>query len=213
MIVGEDDAVSWLRSLPEWTDEAAARLKLLTSTLVDENRRQNLISASSISAIWQRHIADSAQLLLHVPRETSGPWLDLGTGAGFPGLVIAALRPECEVIMVESRPLRATWLELARSTLGLSNAKVVKARVELLDSAAMAVISARAFAPLDKLLRLSARFSTSDTLWLLPKGRSADQELQSLSGWNHMFHVEHSHTDPDAGIILGRLLGRKGRKL
>ncbi|MBW8783474.1 MAG: class I SAM-dependent methyltransferase, partial [Novosphingobium sp.] len=70
------------------------------------------------------------------------------------------------------------------------------------------VISARAFAPLDRLVALSARFSTSDTIWLLPKGRSAKQELEQLRGWRHMFHVEQSLTEPEAGVIVGKLLGR-----
>jgi 16S rRNA (guanine527-N7)-methyltransferase len=75
-----------------------------------------------------------------------------------------------------------------------------------------AVISARAFAPLDKLLDLSARFSTSATMWLLPKGASAQHELAELRGWAHMFHVEQSLTDPAAGIIVGTLTGRKAKK-
>lgn len=212
MMTSESGAKDWLRGLPECDERAMARLETLAALLAEENGRQNLVSAASLDAVWLRHIADSAQLAAHVPRETSSPWLDLGSGAGFPGLVIATLRPECAVLMVESRPLRAEWLERTCRALELTRASVIGARLELLDTSPMAVISARAFAPLDKLLRLSARFSTSDTLWLLPKGRSAAQELQSLTGWDHMFHVEPSLTDPDAGIIIGRLHGRKGRK-
>lgn len=212
MIDSDCAAKDWLRNLPDCDDGAMDRLEKFAALLSEENLRQNLVSAGSLTEIWRRHIADSAQLLSHVPRGTSAPWLDLGTGAGFPGLVIAALRSDDEIIMVESRPLRAEWLERMRRALDLSRARVVSARLESLTLDPVSVISARAFAPLDKLLNLSSRFSTSDTLWLLPKGRSADQELQRLAGWNHMFHVEQSLTDPDAGIICGRLLGRKGRK-
>ena len=212
MITGEVEARAWLELLPEWSAEAAERLERLVALLVEESARQNLVSATSLAAVWQRHIADSAQLLAHVPRETSSPWLDLGTGAGFPGLVIAALRPECEVLMVESRSRRAEWLETARIALGLERAKIVGTRLELVPIRKFCVISARAFAPLPRLLELSARFSTADTLWLLPKGRSAPQELQELSGWDHLFHVEHSLTDPEAGIIVGTLAGPKARK-
>lgn len=216
MISGEAEARAWLEQLPEWSAEAAERLERLVALLVEESARQNLVSAASLAAVWQRHIADSAQLLAHVPRETSSPWLDLGTGAGFPGLVIAALRPECEVLMVESRSRRAGWLEAARIALGLDRAKIVGTRLELVPIRKFCVISARAFAPLPRLLELSARFSTADTLWLLPKGRSAPQELQELTGWDHLFHVEHSLTDPAAGIIVGTLggtkAGKKGRK-
>ncbi len=212
MITSEAEARAWLERLPEWSAEAAERLERLVVLLDEESARQNLVSASSLVSVWQRHIADSAQLLAHAPRGTSSPWLDLGTGAGFPGLVIAALRPECEVLMVESRSRRAEWLEAARIALGLHRAKVAATRLELVATQNFCVISARAFAPLPKLLELSARFSTADTLWLLPKGRSAPQELQGLTGWDHLFHVEQSLTDPEAGLIVGKIAGRKGRK-
>jgi 16S rRNA (guanine527-N7)-methyltransferase len=212
MIDSEVAAREWVARLPEGDADAMCRLERLVDLLKQENEKQNLVSAASLGAVWQRHIADSAQLLTHVPRETSLPWLDLGTGAGFPGLVISALRPECEMIMVESRSRRVEWLERVRIVLGLDNAKVVGTRLERVADFSACAISARAFAPLDRLLDLSARFSTERTLWLLPKGRSARQELETLSGWNHTFHVEQSLTDCDAGVIVGRLNGRKGRK-
>ncbi|WP_313434546.1 16S rRNA (guanine(527)-N(7))-methyltransferase RsmG [Novosphingobium sp.] len=210
MITTEDQARQWLRALPECDEEAWVRLETLVAMLVEENLQQNLVSASSLDHVWLRHIVDSAQLLPHVPRETSTPWLDLGTGAGFPGLVIAALRPECQVVMVESRARRIEWLDRARIAMGLENARVVGQRLELVESFPVNVISARAFAPLEKLLTISSRFSTSDTVWLLPKGRSAKQELEDLRKWRHMFHVEQSLTDPQAGIIVGKLADRKG---
>lgn len=210
MIASEADARQWLASLPECDQAAWERLETLVVLLRDENSRQNLVSASSLEEVWRRHIADSAQLLTLVPRGTSR-WLDLGTGAGFPGLVVAALRPDCEVVLVESRAKRADWLERARVELGLGRAQVVGSRLELVETWKTAVISARAFAPLERLLGLSARFSTRETLWLLPKGRSAQHELDQLRGWRHRFHVEQSLTEPEAGIIAGRLLGRKGK--
>ena len=212
MISSEDEARDWLRSLPECDAAAFSRLEQLVSLLTEENQRQNLVSAASLAAVWQRHIADSAQLLPLAQGTSLSPWLDLGSGAGFPGLVIAALQPEWHVILVESRALRAQWLEQARLALGLPHVRVVSTRLETLESAPMAAISARAFAPLSKLIDLSARFSTNETIWLLPKGRSAHQELQELSGWHHMFHVEQSLTDPEAGIVIGTLQARKGRK-
>lgn len=211
MIETEEQAKAWLGSLPEAGLEAMERLELLVRLLAEENTRQNLVSASSLGEVWRRHVADSAQLLPYVPRGTS-PWVDLGTGAGFPGLVIAALRPECEVVMVESRARRVDWLERACEALALDRAQVVGTRLESVESFPASAISARAFAPLPQLLSLAERFSTTDTLWLLPKGRSAAQELMQLSGWAHMFHVERSVTDPDSGIIVGKLLDKDKRR-
>lgn len=187
-------------------EEAMARLDRFVEMLADENERQNLIAKDSMGFVWRRHIADSAQLLSHVPRETKGIWLDLGSGAGFPGLVIAVMRPQWPVWLVESRKRRIDWLEDAKTALRLPKCEVAGMRIERVESFPAAVISARAFAPMPRLLDLSARFSTSDTLWLLPKGRSAAHDLESLPrGLQSMFHVEQSLTDGDSGIIIGRL--------
>jgi 16S rRNA (guanine527-N7)-methyltransferase len=211
MIATEEQARAWLEELPEVDRTAIERLELLGRMLSEENTRQNLVSAASLSQVWQRHIVDSAQLLPHVPRGTS-PWLDLGTGAGFPGVVIAALRPDCAVSMVESRARRIDWLWRLIEALDLPQAKVIGSRLEQVPEFPVSAISARAFAPLPQLLTLSARFSTTDTIWLLPKGRSAAQELAELSSWSHMFHVERSLTDPEAGIIVGTVAGKSGGK-
>ena len=184
--------------------EAIERLERLVAMLRDENTRQNLVSASSLEHIWVRHIADSAQLL-HVSRETSGPWIDLGTGAGFPGLVVAACRPRLHVHMVESRRRRIEWLERAVTELGLNQARVEPCRVEDVETFAADVISARAFAPLPRLVGLAARFSTRETLWLLPKGRNGQKELDEMrKRTREMFHVERSLTDAESVILVGR---------
>ena len=211
-LANESAARTWFKALPEWNDEVLDRLEDLAALLTAENDVQNLVSDASLAELWVRHYADSAQLLNFVPRETCRSWLDLGTGAGFPGLVIAVLRPECQVHMVESRGRRIEWLQRAADSLRLSNAHVCGTKVEALETRTFDAISARAFAPLPKLLDLSARFSTDKTVWLLPKGRSARQELKELQGWNHLFHVEQSITDAEAGVIVGTLNGRKGRK-
>ena len=204
----EEMARDWLRTLPEADAMALERLEALIALLGEENVRQNLVSAASLSQVWLRHIADSAQLLTHVSRDAGTPWLDLGTGAGFPGLVVAILRPECEVVMVESRTRRIDWLQRVVTSLGLTQARIEGTSVERVATRQMRVISARAFAPLDRLLELSARFSTADTLWLLPKGRSARDEVSRLTGWSHLFHVEQSLTDQEAGLIVGAVSGQ-----
>ena len=209
MIESEPEARTWFREVLGADQAAIDRLDTFAALLIAENSRQNLISRSSSESLWVRHFADSAQLLI-VPRGTlhSGTWLDLGTGAGFPGMVVAICRPDIHVHMVDSRRLRAEWLQRIALTLGLSNTRIVLSRIEQLPDVTFDAISARAFAPLEKLIDVSARFSTPETLWLLPKGAKAEQELAMLSGrWNHLFHVEQSLTDPAAGIVTGRLLG------
>ena len=212
MIDSEEAARQWLAQLPGCDDTAMARLGRLAALLAEENERQNLVAAASLTSVWQRHIVDSAQLLIDVPRETGGPWLDLGTGAGFPGLVVAVLRPTTDMVLVESRARRIAWLERAAAELGLDRVRVCGQRLEQVPTFTAGVISARAFAPLDRLLDLSARFSTPATLWRLPKGRSAQQELSRIDGWSHAFHVKQSLTDPDAGIIVGQGLQQARRK-
>lgn len=210
-VTNETEARAWLASLPGVDPGALARLEQFVAALVEANTRQNLVAHASLKHVWQRHIVDSAQLL-HVSRETThvSPWLDLGSGAGFPGLVIAALQPQRHVTLVDSRRLRAEWLVCVAKQLGLANVEVELCRVEDLPERTWPVISARAFAPLARLLDVAARFSTPETLWLLPKGAKAQHELATLADdWTHMFHVEQSMTDPSAGIITGRLLEQK----
>ena len=209
MIASEEEARAWLRGVAGGTVDAFEKMELLVRSLAVENQRQNLVSKASLASVWQRHIVDSAQLLTHVSRGTT-PWLDLGSGAGLPGLVIAILRPDTEVVLIEKRSRRAEWLNRMLETLDLPCARVIGQSLGVVDTFLSAAITARAFAPLDRLLELSARFSTSRTVWLLPKGRTAAQELMALRGWTHMFHVEPSITDPAAGLIVGTLAGRKG---
>ena len=193
-------------------DETLLTLEKYVTALKAENQRQNLVSAASLDSVWSRHIADSAQLLNFVPRGTL-PVLDLGSGPGLPGLVIAAMRPDQTVVLVESRRKRVEFLQEMVALLELRNCRVEGRRLEQVGAFPAGAITARAFAPLGRLLELSERFSTADTLWVLPKGRSAAQELADMpTAQQSLFHVEQSITDPAAGIIVGKLPFRGIRK-
>ena len=204
-LASEGEVRAWFVSALGCDTATLARLDLLVELLRAESARQNLVSAASLEQVWVRHLADSAQLL-RVSRETPrGPWLDLGSGAGFPGLVIALCRPAVEVVLVESRTKRIGWLESAIDELGIANAYVVRGRLEAMETIPAAVISARAFAPLPQLIAVSARFSTPQTQWLLPKGRNGRQELLEMPKTiQTMFHVEQSLTDDESVILVGR---------
>jgi hypothetical protein len=120
----------------------------------------------------------------------------------FPLMVIAALNPNMPVVLVESRARRVEFLQRVIETLKLTKCRVEGQRLERVTPFPARAISARAFAPLPKLLELSAPFSTRATAYVLPKGRSAGQELEALKpSIRAMFHVKHSLTDPEAGII------------
>jgi 16S rRNA (guanine527-N7)-methyltransferase len=206
VITNEAEAHAYVAGLTN--AEGMARLDSFAALVLDENQRQNLIAKATEPHLWQRHIADSAQLIENVSRETlgpnaQGPWLDLGSGPGFPGLVIAALCPNMPVVLVESRARRVEFLVTVIAALNLSKCRVEGQRLERITPFPARAISARAFAPLPKLLELSAPFSTRQTAYVLPKGRSAAQELETLKPSSRaMFHVKHSLTDPDAGIIV-----------
>ena len=200
----EGEARAWLRSEQNVSRETREKLEQFIVLLRDEMSRQNLISKSSADHIWTRHIVDSAQLLRFAP-VTRGVWLDLGTGAGFPGIV-AAILSNHELVMVESRTRRVDFLRSAIEKLELKgNARIVGSRLEKIDAFPVEIISARAFAPLERLIALSHRFSTEKTVWLLPKGKNAVRELEALPPKQRkMFHVEHSLTDPEARILVGK---------
>lgn len=204
MIDTEEAARNWVANLPGVSRETMERLDRLAGFVAEEAKHQNLVSAATMGSMWQRHIADSAQLLRFAEPNPEEHWVDLGSGAGFPGLVIALLAP-CRLTLVESRGLRIAYLNKAIDLFGLQERVTVAGMaLDKLDSFSADYISARAFAPLPRLLEGAGRFSTEKTRWLLPKGRNARAELESVaSTWQTLFHVEQSLTDADAAILVG----------
>ncbi|WP_404711007.1 16S rRNA (guanine(527)-N(7))-methyltransferase RsmG [Sphingomonas sp. MMS24-J13] len=197
----EEEARAWLaaRNVPRGTLD---RLAQFADLVRREGANQNLISASTMDQMWARHIVDSAQLL---DSAGEGDWLDLGSGAGFPGLVIA-LVGERPITLVESRAKRIAFLRQAVDVLGVANrVAVFGGRAEILPDRKYGVITARAFAPLPRLLAIAHRFSTPKTTWVLPKGRSAALELEEVAGsWQGSFGIVPSVTDSEAAIIVAR---------
>jgi 16S rRNA (guanine527-N7)-methyltransferase len=179
--------------------ETLEKLEAYGALLRQENARQNLVSASTVDQLWERHILDSAQLVRFEPREGAS-WIDIGSGAGLPGIVIACcvVGP---VTLVEPRRLRAEFLHRVSESLGL-NATVVLGKAERAEGR-YEVITARAVARLPQLLKISAHLSTGNTVWALPKGRSAAAELaEARQSWQGVFHVEQSVTDADSYIVV-----------
>jgi 16S rRNA (guanine527-N7)-methyltransferase len=177
--------------------------------LRDGSNRQNLISASTLDSLWDRHILDSAQLV-RFETNAGAAWVDIGSGAGLPGLVVAMLVTG-PVQLVEPRRLRAEFLQLAVSELGLQDRVSVAACKAESAKGRFDVITARAVASVSKLLGISTHLSTRNSVWILPKGRSAKSELaEARRGWHCDAETVPSCTDPDSGILVLRNVRAKG---
>jgi 16S rRNA (guanine527-N7)-methyltransferase len=202
--MSETAARAWLRD--RFGVSRETMLARYVALLVDEAARQNLVSASTLEQIWSRHIVDSAQLIPLAVDATDGPWLDIGSGAGLPGLVIALVdaRP---VILVEPRGLRVAFLERAIEALGVGDrVTIFHGKVETVRLATpAAIVTARAVMELGKLFAAAAPCTDSSTVWVLPKGRNAQSEVDAARRtWQGVFHVEPSITSPDSGIVIAR---------
>ena len=179
--------------------ETFEKLSLYVSLLREESRRQNLVSASTLGDLWERHILDSAQLVRFEPHAGSS-WVDIGSGAGLPGIVVACLI-DGPVTLIEPRRLRVEFLHKICDSLRL-DATVVATKAERAEGK-YDVITARAVANLGQFLKISAHLSTRKSLWVLPKGRSAAVELvEAQQAWQGAFHVEQSVTDADSHIVV-----------
>lgn len=206
----EEEAQSWLESRGWLNGPQGERLRWLVSETLIEADKQNLISAGTRDMIWARHIVDSAQLLGHVP-ETAGLWLDIGSGAGFPGLVIACVT-ERPILLVEPRPLRVAHLQRCIDHLNLTHCTVASAGIGNVHRSDVSVISARAYAPLSRIFATASHIADLSTTWVLPKGRNADLELETArTEWQGVFHVKHSVTDAEGRIIVAKRVERAKR--
>lgn len=188
--------------------ETSEKLERFAALLIEENQRQNLVAKSTIDDLWTRHIDDAAQLVSYgAPGMT---WLDIGSGAGLPGVVIAILTG-ARMVLVEPRRLRADFLQRVVDTLDLgSEIVVIRSKVEAVKRAPVDIITARAVASIDRLFVIANHLSHKGTIWVLPKGRSAKSELDAArETWQGEFRLEPSRTDPDAQILVASRVRRK----
>ena len=161
--------------------------------------RINLVANSTMVDVWQRHILDSAQLVKFYPPNTK-KILDVGSGAGFPGLVLAIMG-NVEVDLVESDQRKAIFLTTVIRSLGLP-AKVHNQRIEKLPNLAPDVITSRALAPVSKLIKLIENQISSDTVCLFLKGASVEEELTDLQTYSTMVSVSHPSLSGANGVVL-----------
>ena len=189
-------------------DAALARFDDYGAALKDAQARMNLVSAATLADVWQRHFSDSAQLL--ALGQPGARWLDLGAGAGFPGLVLALLG--AEVHLVEATAKKARFLVETAERLGLTErVRVHAARIETMAAFPSRNITARALAPLAKLFDWGLRFAAQDTRWVLPKGARAGEDVAEAAdafAFDHM--LVPSRTAAEARIVVATAVRRKG---
>lgn len=190
--------------------ETMEKLGRYEQLLVKWNGSINLVSKGTISDLWHRHFADSAQLLASAPLNAH-MWLDFGSGAGFPALVCAILaeeqRPELRISLVESDQRKSAFLMTVAHELALS-VKVIPERIEKLKAVKADIISARAVAALPDLLAFSAPHRQESTILLFPKGNNYESEL-TIAKKNWHIDVEIIQSLTDSGSVILKIKDTK----
>jgi len=174
------DSVTFTNQLEAYFGETYPKIARFGDLLVSEGIERGLIGPREADRIWERHLVNCAGVCQVLP--TQGTLLDLGSGAGLPGIVIAIMRPQQPVLLLESLLRRTTWLEEVASKLGLDNVEVVRGRAgENLRLPKVAAVTARAVAPLDRLMTWSGPLLHSNGALFALKGETAIQELNSVT--------------------------------
>jgi 16S rRNA (guanine527-N7)-methyltransferase len=191
--------------------ETLAALEALQSLVQRWNPAVNLVSKASLPRLWDRHIVDSAQLFSLCPPKAER-WVDLGSGGGFPGLVLAILARDAglalRMTLVESDARKATFLRQAAQSLALA-VTVENKRIESLPNLDSDVVSARALAPLPQLLGYATDLLRPNGVAIFPKGaRHADEIESARTQWTFDAESRPSMSDPDAAILIIRNIQR-----
>lgn len=197
-----------LSSVPEWLSvsrETLEKLDIFCRLVVKWNPAVNLVSKSTIPNIWQRHMLDSAQLFTLSPVDAC-QWLDIGSGAGFPGVVVSILsvelKQDLKVTLVEADRRKAVFLAEAIRILDLP-AVVICQRAETLKPQDADIVSARAVTSLDGLCHHAHKHLKRKGLAIFPKGVAAAAEIEEArNNWRFTIDIKSSKTDPSASILL-----------
>ncbi|HET6928632.1 MAG TPA: 16S rRNA (guanine(527)-N(7))-methyltransferase RsmG [Hyphomicrobiaceae bacterium] len=196
--------------------ETIERLEVYEALLRQWQKAVNLVAPSTLDAVWHRHFADSAQIVRLAPAGARS-WVDLGSGAGFPGLVVAILLAEtgARITLIESDSRKCAFLrEVARKT-GIT-VDILSTRIEQATTQAKVeppeVVSARALAPLDRLLGLAAPLFTPSTVGVFLKGRDAALEVETAAkAWTFAVEMVPSITETTGRVVVIRDLQPKSK--
>jgi len=192
--------------------ETLQRLQTYAATLIKWQKTLNLVASGSLDDLWRRHMLDSAQLRTHLPPHVDC-LVDMGSGAGFPGLVLAILGV-ATVHLIESDARKCVFLAEAARAAGLTvgrNPILHRSRIEEVGGLQADVVTARACAPLGQLLAYAEPFLGDNSVCLFPKGGRVDEELtEAAKTWRMDVERFPSLSDPSGTILRIRQVARAG---
>ena len=197
------NVIKLLKNELEFSESSIDKLKIFHDCLLDYNKKYNLISKSTEKNIWFRHILDSAQLLSFIDYSKTNNIVDLGSGAGFPGLIIALNdeKGRFHVKLYEKSPVKRIFLKTIKKKLDIKNIDIEK---NIYDNKILAdVVVCRAFKKLDEILKISREIVEKPHKLIVLKGKNAQMDINNVSlGSNYSYKLEESITEADSKIII-----------
>ena len=200
--MNDDEAKQILLKDLKFTENDVSKLEVLKKSLLEYNSKYNLISKSTEKSIWSRHILDSAQLIKYFSTKYEASLADFGSGAGFPGLIIAIFNknPKFHVKLYEKSPVKRSFLNFIKEKLDIQFIVAENIYDEVIEAD---IVVARAFKKIDRIIEISREMIKKPHKIIILKGKNAQSEINNVSlGSNYRYNLERSITDTDSKIII-----------
>jgi 16S rRNA (guanine527-N7)-methyltransferase len=200
--MNDDEVKQILLKDLKFTENDVNKLEVLKKSLLEYNSKYNLISKSTEKSIWSRHILDSAQLIKYFSTKYEASLADFGSGAGFPGLIIAIFNknPKFHVKLYEKSPVKRSFLNFIKEKLDIQFIVAENIYDEVIEAD---IVVARAFKKIDRIIEISREMIKKPHKIIILKGKNAQSEINNVSlGLNYRYKLERSITDTDSKIII-----------
>ena len=200
--MNDDEVKQILLKDLKFTENDVNKLEVLKKSLLEYNSKYNLISKSTEKSIWSRHILDSAQLIKYFSTKYEASLADFGSGAGFPGLIIAIFNknPKFHVKLYEKSPVKRSFLNFIKEKIDIQFIVAENIYDEVIDAN---IVVARAFKKIDRIIEISREMIKKPHKIIILKGKNAQSEINNVSlGSNYRYKLERSITDTDSKIII-----------
>ena len=200
--MNDDEVKQILLKDLKFTENDVSKLEVLKKSLLEYNSKYNLISKSTEKSIWSRHILDSAQLIKYFSTKYEASLADFGSGAGFPGLIIAIFNknPKFHVKLYEKSPVKRSFLNFIKEKLDIQFIVAENIYDEVIEAN---IVVARAFKKIDRIIEISREMIKKPHKIIILKGKNAQSEINNVSlGSNYRYKLERSITDNESKIII-----------